>query len=163
MLLEEANLIRSILIDSNWVFSPVLMFKTGAMAVKFCVTCVGGLAATGAAVDYKITELSAVKDNKGMVHKCSPGYTIISYASGQKTGEELVEGVFNAKAAATKMADQQNINYQKCADLAESNKLKIRLEYHQKLSRIKLEDSTTFENIKKTNSLELIKEKKKGS
>jgi len=163
MLLEETNLIRSLLIESNWLFSPLLMFKTGAVAIKFCVTCVGGLAATGAAVDYRITELSGVKDTKGMVHKCSPSATMLSYAVGQKTGEELVEGVFNAKAAATKMADNQNINYQKYADLAESNKLKIRLEYNQKLSKLKLEDATAFENTKRNNALDLVKEKKKWS
>ena len=157
MLLEEIYLIRDFLVESNWVFSPILMFKTGAVALKACATCVGGFAAAGAAVDYRITELSAVRDHQGQVHKCSPSNTIISYIGGYKTTQELSEGVLNSSGVAQKKAEQANISYQKDVDY----KSKIRLQEFEAKQMIKKDTAFDIEAIKKKNKIDIIKEQKK--
>ena len=153
MLLEEIYLIRDFLVESNWVFSPILMFKTGAVALKACATCVGGFAAAGAAVDYRITELSAVRDHQGQVHKCSPSNTIISYIGGYKTTEELSEGVLNSKAVARKLADEANKDATKFEKFKLDNKIK--------LEELKLDNKIKIEEFKRDNRIKLIKEQKK--
>ena len=108
--LDELVLIKDLYISTG--FTPFLMLKSTATAVKICATCAAGAGTVAGGYIILAGEYSGVPDSRGYVHKHSPVQSISEYAQGRIPLSEMKEGVLNPKSIAAKSADLADKKYE---------------------------------------------------